>query len=715
MRVGIDLLWVRPSKVGGTESFIRNLLEGFKCYAPKKYNFVLFVSKDNKRSFESFKSAANFTLHECSVRSKNVWKRILWENLFLDNIAKRQDIDLMFIPVYSKPKSDGKIPYIVTIHDLQALHYPQYFSKIKNIWLRKNWKKAIKESSKIVAISNFVKQDIVKKLNANPKKIEVIYNPVLLSKKEIDFNVLAERYNIQAKKYLYTVSSMLPHKNLKVLIKLIWRINEKRRKDIPNKLLISGIGGVQETELKKMTNELGIRENIIVTGYVSNEERDALYKNAYAFLFPSVFEGFGMPPIEALMCGTSVITTRCASIPEVVGREAHYVDNPYSVDSWLEKLKELSMVDISFDNSILESYKTKVQRRGVALISYIPAKLYENEKYLLKHQNRREAKVITQTFLDLGFDVDVVFSEKKFLLPRRSEYDVIFGIEPNFERFAQKYPRALKIYYATGAYWMFQNKGILKRTEEVNRKRASNIMPSRMVTPHKSCEIADYIIQKGSHRVIDTYPKTLQSKISLIQQSSFEFLSYDISKKNWDKAKTRFLWFGGKGAVLKGLDLLLDVFEERPEFELYVCGKVEKDFEKVFWNELHETPNIHYLGWVSIDSNTMMELAENCAFVILPSISEGGCPGGVINMMRLGLIPITSSIASGVGGSGYVLSDLSVASITEVLDAINHKNENDLAQKARDSQKYASEEFTLASFQNSFRNSLQAILERFQK
>ena len=162
---------------------------------------------------------------------------------------------------------------------------------------------------------------------------------------------------------------------------------------------------------------------------------------------------------------------------------------------------------------------------------------------------------------------------------------------------------------------------------------------------------------------------------------------------------------------MKGLDLLLDVFCKRLDLELYVCGIVEKDFEEVFWSELHDTPNIHYLGWVSVDSPIVQHLAETCGFVILPSVSEG-CPGSVINMMRLGLIPITSSIASGVGGSGYILSDLSVVAIIDVLNDISLRDANHLAKRAIDSQKYAEEEFTLASFQSSLQDILKKLIER---
>jgi len=339
LKVGIDLLWVRPRKVGGTESYIRNLLDGFMEYLQEGVHFVLFVSKDNWQTFQKYKGLKNFELVKCNVKSQNVFKRILWENLNIDKLAKYLQMDIMFIPVYSKPKSDEKIPYVVTIHDLQALHFPQYFSKTKNWWLRKAWKRTARTATRIVAISHFVKRDIVEKLGVPEEKINVIYNPILLSNKEKDFNALSSKYGIKKEEYFYTVSSMAPHKNLLTLIELLHRIKMNPVDDVPAKLVISGIGGDQSGKLLSEIEEKGLKEDIVITGYISNEERDCLYKNAFCFLFPSTFEGFGMPPIEAMRVGTPVLTTRCASIPEVTKGKAIYVTNPFDIEEWYEKVK----------------------------------------------------------------------------------------------------------------------------------------------------------------------------------------------------------------------------------------------------------------------------------------------------------------------------------------------------------------------------------------
>ena len=107
---------------------------------------------------------------------------------------------------------------------------------------------------------------------------------------------------------------------------------------LPDKLLISGVNGNAAEELKKQIRDMNLQDAVILTGFVSNEERNALYQNCHTFLFPSVFEGFGMPPIEAMLFHTRVITTRCASIPEVTQGKAVYVDDPYDVDEWIDKL-----------------------------------------------------------------------------------------------------------------------------------------------------------------------------------------------------------------------------------------------------------------------------------------------------------------------------------------------------------------------------------------
>lgn len=361
MNVGIDLLWVRPKKVGGTESYIRNLLDGFFEYSDNSINFYLFVSKDNKNTFLKYYKRNNFKEVICNVDSSSIYKRILWENLYLDKIANRYNIDIMFIPVYSKPIfCKGNIKYITVIHDLQALHYPEYFSIIKRLWLKYSWKNTVKSSYKIIAISDFVKNDIIEKFNLNideSKKIEVIYNPITNLENFEDFKIIEKKYKIEKKKYFYTVSSMLPHKNLITLLYLIKEIKNKYPL-LPQKLVISGIGGKSKKEIHKLITSLDLNQNVIITGFIDNKTRNTLYKNSFIFLFPSIFEGFGMPPVEALKLGVPTITTKKTSLYEVTQGKALYVNDPFDVKEWIIKIIEAQKLSKNSD-LLFEEYSLK--------------------------------------------------------------------------------------------------------------------------------------------------------------------------------------------------------------------------------------------------------------------------------------------------------------------------------------------------------------------
>jgi hypothetical protein len=337
-----------------------------------------------------------------------------------------------------------------------------------------------------------------------------------------------------------------------------------------------------------------------------------------------------------------------------------------------------------------------------ALISYLPfpLRLPPDSKDMFKHQNRREAIEIVNAFIELGYNVDVVYYNKKAFLPSR-KYDVIFGLEPNFEKFARKNPKALKIYYATGSYWKYQNASIIDRVAEVNKRRRSSLRPARLVMSHQSAELADYIIQIGSTFTVYTYPPEIQQKIRLIRQSSFEFLDATLENKDYSSARRKFLWFGGKGAVLKGLDLLLEAFAKRPDLELYIAGAPEKDFINEYYNELYQTGNIHFLEWLDLRSTFAQDIARSCGFVILPSASEG-MPGSVISMMRMGLVPIVSRQAAfdGIENFGVLIQNLTVSNVLAIVDEASRFDEDVLYKRAFMSQRFAKENFTLETFKS---------------
>lgn len=337
-KIAIDLLWLRPGKVGGTESYIRNLLDGL-AKLEEAFDFTLLVSRDNADTFRKYESDKRFHLLTADIKSENIGKRIIWQNLFQNRLLRKNGFRKCFEPVYCKPWLNGGIQYTCVIHDLQALHYPEYHPLHEVAYSRLCWRMDVWNAARIVAISRWVRKDIEQKYGR--KDIEVIYNPILIKKDEVaPFDSLQKKYGIEKKQFYYTVSQMIPHKNLTTLIQVMEKLAEGDCA-LPCRLLISGVNGHAAQELKEQIRDRNLQGTVTLTGFVSNEERNALYQNCHAFLFPSVFEGFGMPPVEAMLFQTPVITTRCASIPEVTQGKAVYVDDPYDVEEWIVRMRDV--------------------------------------------------------------------------------------------------------------------------------------------------------------------------------------------------------------------------------------------------------------------------------------------------------------------------------------------------------------------------------------
>lgn len=376
LKIAVDLLWLRPRQVGGTEFYIRNLLDGF-LKLKEDFQLTLLVSKDNKESLEHYAEDERISLLVADVESANIAGRILWQFFCQNRLLRKHHIRKCFIPVYCRPLFNGGITYVNTVHDLQAAHYPEYHPFHEIAYSKLCWWLDVHLSGHIVAISDWVREDIIDRYHVKPDKITTIYNPITVDPEElVSMEEIAGKYGVEEKQYYYTVSQLIPHKNLRTLIEVM-RLIKEQRKELPCRLLISGVNGEGRAALEGQIQEKGLQQEVTLTGFVENAERNALYKYSRAFLFPSVFEGFGMPAIEAMLFGTVVITTDRTCIPEVTQGKANYVADPYEAQEWIrvmenpvDRIEEMDFTEYGQERLTREYYQLLCRYLGNEKASY---------------------------------------------------------------------------------------------------------------------------------------------------------------------------------------------------------------------------------------------------------------------------------------------------------------------------------------------------------
>jgi glycosyltransferase involved in cell wall biosynthesis len=320
MRIGMNLLYLLPSVVGGTQTYATGLLEALGNIVPPS-EFVVFVNTETYRC-GLFQKGDWHVVH-CPVPASSRFARYAWEQFVLPHQVKKYHIDLLHSLGYVQP---FRLPCksVVTIHDLNFLNIGHMMPWSRRIALQFFVKQSAKAADHIITVSEFSKRQIVEVLGVPAEKVTVTYNAVKeVSENPADFEELTQVYGI-TRPYILGLSSLSPHKNITSLVKAFELLKRKGYGDL--KLVLAGHLPVGTSDLKQAVQRSEFCNDILFTGYVPDRILATLYAHAEVFVFPSFYEGFGIPVLEAFLYGTPVACSKVAALPEVAGDAALYFD-----------------------------------------------------------------------------------------------------------------------------------------------------------------------------------------------------------------------------------------------------------------------------------------------------------------------------------------------------------------------------------------------------
>ena len=309
--IAVNMMWCVPGSVGGSEEyFVRQLLGLSEIGAP--FNVTIYAPLGFSTAHSDLASLMRIV--EAPSRCTSRELRVLLENTWLAKRAGSAD----FVH-----HGGGTIPSrsnqstLLTIHDVQYLTYPQYFSPVKLRYLKNRVPSAIRRATVVATPSNYVRESLEQHFSIKRERTAVVRHGLepSIGLRKTSESELRARFNLGSSRVLLIPAITHPHKNHEFLLRLM--ANEWRNEDV--KLVMVGGQGLAEDQIQSLISELGLADRVVRGGRVNAADRDGLVALSEALVFPSKYEGFGAPVLEAMALGTPVIASDCASLPEVIG------------------------------------------------------------------------------------------------------------------------------------------------------------------------------------------------------------------------------------------------------------------------------------------------------------------------------------------------------------------------------------------------------------
>jgi glycosyltransferase involved in cell wall biosynthesis len=338
LRIGVNALYLIPGGVGGTEIYLRNLLEAL-ARIDRRNQYLVFTNRETGP--ELCPKADNFEIVAGAVPARVRPVRLIWEQLALPLEAWRRKLDVMFSPGFTSPLL-SPCAGVTVIHDMQHRKLPENFGPLeRRAWDFSVWGSA-RRSRRLITVSENSRRDIIEAYGVNPAHVRVVRHGV-----EPDFfglkgaasygEDLVRGAGVPEGPYLLAVSTVHPHKNWGRLIEAYEHLASEGRRE---QLVIAGLAGKSWGEVKGRLVDGALAGKVHLLGWQPRNVLLALFRFAEALVFPSTFEGFGLPVLEAMAAGVPVVCSDIPPLREIADGAAHFFD-PSSSPALADALREM--------------------------------------------------------------------------------------------------------------------------------------------------------------------------------------------------------------------------------------------------------------------------------------------------------------------------------------------------------------------------------------
>jgi glycosyltransferase involved in cell wall biosynthesis len=336
VHIGLNLIFLVPGETGGLETYARELIPALLEQAPAGTRFTIFINREAAAAGDRPWNEALPTV-TVPVNARNRVQWVLGEQFLLPSLAMRAQVDLVH-SLGSTAPAWGRFRRVVTIHDVIYERFPDAHEGLRDKGMRVLVPLAVRRSHSVIAISQRTREDLIELLGTPSEKIAVVTQGLGSARAPapIDPRQIRLRFALGERPLLLSLSAKRPHKNLGALIGALALIPAERRPV----LVLPGYPTEHEAELRERVRSLGLQEDVRFPGWLAREEVEGLWDVATAFVYPSLYEGFGLPVLEAMARGVPVACADASSLPEVAGDAAVLFD-PYQETAIAKALRRL--------------------------------------------------------------------------------------------------------------------------------------------------------------------------------------------------------------------------------------------------------------------------------------------------------------------------------------------------------------------------------------